>query len=121
MIYINMKRRAEGMELEALGHAGHGAIGHDIVCAGVSAILYGLAAYLEGLCDKNPTGCLTRTEGAGRLYLRIGDSEEAEIAFAVAAAGLALITRAFPEAVCFRPSTDCPTMTKEELHGRHDE
>ena len=47
MIHISMKRWEEGMELEAHGHAGHGAIGHDIVCAGVSALLYSLAAYLE--------------------------------------------------------------------------
>lgn len=85
--------------LDASGHAGYGAIGHDIVCAGISAILYSLAAYLEGVYKRNPTCGFRREERDGMLYLRIDMSEEAEIAFAVAAAGLELITGAFPQAV----------------------
>lgn len=89
------------MELEAVGHAEHGAIGHDIVCAGVSAVLYGLAAYLEGQAAGCPTGRVDRTESSGRLCLRTRGLAGDETAFAVAAAGLGLIARAFPEAVRF--------------------
>ena len=109
------------MELEAHGHAEHGAIGHDIVCAGVSALLYGLAAYLEGQCDKCPTGHLDRSESPGRLYLRTGGLEGAETAFAVTAAGLALMMRAFPEAVSFTPFIGNATPMEEENNGRHVE
>ncbi len=107
------------MELEAHGHAEHGAIGHDIVCAGVSALLYGLAAYLEGQCEQCPTGHLDRTESPGRLYLRTDGLEGDETAFAVTAAGLALMMRAFPEAVSFTPLIGSATTTEEETNGRH--
>lgn len=99
MIRIRMRRGEVGMELEAVGHAEHGAIGHDIVCAGVSALLYGLAAYLEGQAIRCPTGQLDRAEGAGRLYLRAMGLETEEVAFAVTEAGLCLIAEAFPDAV----------------------
>ena len=101
MIRISMKRWAEGMELEACGHANHGAIGHDVVCAGVSALLYGLTAYLQGQATACPTGHLDRAEADGRLYLRTRGLTEDEVAFAVTAAGLTLIAKAFPEAVSF--------------------
>ena len=87
------------MELEAHGHANHGAIGHDIVCAGVSALLYGLTEYLEGQCKICPEGQLDLTEGSGRLYVRTRKLEGDEAAFAVIAAGLSLLERAFPQSV----------------------
>lgn len=114
MIYINMKRREEGMELEACGHANCGAIGHDIVCAGVSALLYSLTAYLEGQCEICPSGHLDRTESCGRLYLRTRGLEGEETAFAVVAAGLTLMARAFPEAVSFTPWEATATKKEEE-------
>ena len=103
MIHIEMKRWAEGMELEACGHAEHGAIGHDIVCAGVSALLYSLAGYLEEQCKKHPMSHVEMTEAPGRLYLRTRQVQEDETAFAVIAAGVRLIERAFPESVSFTP------------------
>lgn len=103
MIHIDMKRRAEGWELEAFGHAEHGAIGHDIVCAGVSSLLYGLATYLEGQAANCPTGHVERTEASGRLYLRTREIEGDEYAFAVTAAGLELMAKAFPDSVTFVP------------------
>ncbi len=121
MIHISMKRWVEGMELEAIGHANHGAIGHDIVCAGVSALLYGLAAYLEGRCEICPSGQLDRTESHGRLYLRTRGLENDETAFAVTAAGLTLMARAFPEAVSFTPLIENATLMEEETNGRHVE
>ena len=113
MIRIIMKRWEEGMELEACGHANHGAIGHDIVCAGVSALLYGLMAYLEGQHEKCPTGHLDRAESCGRLSMRTRGIEGDEAAFAVTAAGLSLIARAYPEAVSFAGMTDKGRNRKE--------
>ena len=105
------------MELDAQGHAEHGAIGHDIVCAGVSALLYGLAAYLKEQAGKSQTGSVTCSEGCGWLYLQTKDMEGDEAAFAVTAAGLTLIAQAFPEAVTFtRVSEDAIDM--EECNGR---
>lgn len=103
MILIRMRQEEEGAELEAYGHAEHGAIGHDIVCAGVSALLYSLAAYLEERATACPTGQFDRTESEGRLYLKADGLGVEKTAFAVIAAGLCLIAEAFPEAVCFLP------------------
>ena len=89
--------------LEAYGHADHGAIGCDIVCAGVSALLYGLTAYLEIQAASYPEGRLEISESEGRLYMKTERLEGQETAFAVAAAGLKLIVKAFPEAVRFTP------------------
>lgn len=121
MISISMKRWGEGMELEAHGHAEHGAIGHDIVCAGVSALLYGLVAYLEERCERCPSGHLNRTESRGRLYLRTSGMDGDETAFAVTAAGLLLMARAFPESVSFTPMSGALTLMEEEKHGRNNE
>ena len=49
MICIRVLRRDEGLEISAVGHAGQAPRGEDIVCAGVSALLYGFVAYLETL------------------------------------------------------------------------
>ena len=103
MIMIRMKWGEEGIALEAVGHAEHGAIGHDIVCAGVSALLYGLAAYLEEQAEACPTGHVDRAESPGGLYLRTRGVKNDEVAFAAIAAGLTLIARAFPRSVSFTP------------------
>ena len=47
MISIHVWRGEEGVHLLAQGHAGYDVAGRDIVCAGVSAILFGLKSYLE--------------------------------------------------------------------------
>ena len=110
-----MKRRAEGIELDAHGHAEHGAIGHDIVCAGVSALLYGLWAYLEEQIQKSGKGFLDVSEGDGRLYVQTREVEGDEAAFAVTAAGLTLIAQAFPEAVRFTWVSE-DAICREEYH-----
>lgn len=90
------------MTLEAIGHAGCGTAGRDIVCAGVSALLFGLAAYLEKMCEAEGLGHVEKREGEGSLSLRTrGMAGEDAKAFSVTAAGLELISHAFPEAVCF--------------------
>ena len=49
MICIHITEREDGLELSAHGHAGYAPRGQDVVCAGVSALLYGFISYLEGL------------------------------------------------------------------------
>ena len=49
MICIRITRREDGLDLSAHGHAGYAPRGQDVVCAGVSALLYGFIAYLEEL------------------------------------------------------------------------
>lgn len=101
MITIAMTRRAEGMILEAHGHADYDVAGRDIVCAGVSALMFGLAAYLEGFGQWDPSGRRDRTEGCVGLCLKTEHTARDGAAFAAVAAGLRLIADAFPENVRF--------------------
>lgn len=39
-------------EIKISGHAGYAEIGKDIVCAGVSVLVYTLEKALEGLCEN---------------------------------------------------------------------
>ena len=38
-------------ELSVCGHAGHGAVGHDLVCASASILAYTLAAAVQNMAD----------------------------------------------------------------------
>lgn len=74
----------------AKGHAGYNP-GNDIVCAGVSAILYSLAGYM-----------LDRCLGKADMSLQPGDAciqgpLEAKETFRMALIGLKLISRKYPD------------------------
>ena len=66
MICIRITEREDGLELSAHGHAGYAPRGQDVVCAGVSALIYGFIAYLEGLLpiatEKTPREGMPRLE-----------------------------------------------------------
>ncbi len=53
MIHIQVrKKKDEILSLQVSGHAGYAEKGEDIVCAGVSAILFGGLNALDELCAK---------------------------------------------------------------------
>ena len=103
MIHIRVLRRADGLELSAVGHAGQALRGQDIVGAGVSALLYGFVAYLEtlppiataeGVGDQPHLAC---SEGEGLLRVTTRGLGGADLAgWQVTAAGLRLIHAAYP-------------------------
>lgn len=47
MIRIRAERREDGLEISAVGHADFDTRGRDIVCAGVSALIFGFLHYLK--------------------------------------------------------------------------
>ena len=106
MICIRVLRRDEGLEISAVGHAGQAPRGEDIVCAGVSALLYGFVAYLETLPPiataeaggEHPH--LECSEGEGLLRIKtrgLGDADTN--GWRVTAAGIRLIAAAYPTCV----------------------
>lgn len=125
MIDIRVWRREDGLEVVAAGHAAYDTPGRDIVCAGVSALLFGFVSYLGGLCRPVPAEAMTA--GAPAVSHRVGDgylrvrtrrmSGADETAWAVTAAGLALIAEAHPTRVRLSPlpaptgATSAPTGT----------
>lgn len=107
MIVIEACRREGGVEIEARGHAGYSAAGTDIVCAGVSALLYGLLAYVEHAAEAASPGerpWVEWQEGAGWLRLRTGrfPGQADRLAAEVALAGLRKIQEAYPGYVTLR-------------------
>lgn len=121
MIRIRARRRGDGLELWARGHAGYASRGQDIVCAGVSALLFGYIAYLEGLSpsatedgssSEGGIPHLEITEGDGYLRVRtrglVGQDVEG---WRVTESGLSLIASAYPAYVAVDP---VPSQTQEK-------
>ena len=107
MICIHITEREDGLELSAHGHAGYAPRGQDVVCAGVSALLYGFISYLEGFLpiatEKTPREGTPRLEVEDKddvLRVRtygMGGVDTAGLA--VIRAGLGLIATCYPSFV----------------------
>ncbi len=109
MIYIRVLERDDGLEITAVGHAGQGPRGRDIVCAGVSALLYGFIAYLEALPpiataeEGGEEPHLECSEGEGLLRVTTRGLGGADTrGWRVTAAGLRLVEAAYPTCVTLR-------------------
>ena len=115
MICIRVTEGDEGVEIAALGHAGYGPRGQDIVCAGVSALLYGLITYLTGNSpiataeDPHSWGLGSRTEvreSDGELWVRThGAYGRVGAALEMTLAGLSLIAQGYPAYVTLDTET----------------
>ena len=121
MIRLRLRLAPRGAEVWAEGHAGYAAPGADIVCAGVSALLYGCLAYLREQCAGQSPGGRARVdlaEGNGFLWYRTrcfrGGADRA--ALEQLAAGLRLIAGAYP--ACVALTVIRTDFCKEEGHGR---
>lgn len=107
MICIRITEREDGLELSAHGHAGYAPRGQDVVCAGVSALIYGFIAYLEGLLPiatekaaRDGTPRLEVEDKDDVLRVRTYGMRGADTAgSAVLRAGLGLIASAYPSFV----------------------
>ncbi len=123
MIRICVERWDDGMEISAVGHAGYDRAGRDIVCAGVSALLFGFLTYLRsslpvatakngamcpfrmsggsGDCGEreteNTSASVEHRVGEGSLWIRTHGMKETDTAaWAVTAAGLFLLAEHYP-------------------------
>jgi len=115
MIRIRVTRRDSGLEISAEGHAGYAPVGQDIVCAGVSALLYGFVAYLKELSpiataeNSHPEGRAALwevSEGDGRLWVRThGMGGRDKAGFASIEAGIRLIAACYPDFVTLDTDT----------------
>ena len=126
MIRIRAERREDGLEISAVGHADFDTRGRDIVCAGVSALLFGFLHYLKthapsaAAYEREVSPARDRDGSGGRhasseeiVPSAVEDRIEEgavwvgphgmngidEAAWAVARAGLYLIARQYPDHV----------------------
>ncbi len=127
------------MELEACGHAAYAPRGADVVCAGVSALLFGYLAYLRSQAggDGNRRGWVEFAEGDGLLQIRTHRMNGCDrAAWAVVSAGVRLIADAYPACVRLTEAwgedkigraprksepTDTQRKEKEGYGGKRDE
>lgn len=126
MMVIEAKAHPAGLTITSSGHVGYAERGRDIVCAGVSALLFAYLSYVTGCdayasepapCDRptpgrNGQGWVTYHVGDGylKIYTRglLGVDLEA---WRVTAAGLLLIAQSYPTYVQLNLNR------KGELHG----
>ena len=116
MITVRVTKPGDGLELRASGHAGYAPRGRDVVCAGVSALLYGFVAYLEELAPIATAGAQgfcgdgslwEASDGDGLLWVRThGMGGRDTDGFAAVEAGLRLIARAYPDCVTLEIHTE---------------
>lgn len=98
MIRGHYTHRGRKHELCINGHAGYAEYGKDIVCSGVSAIVYALLGWIEHHEDE-----LTELEDVivedGQVYIACAGNDRVNTAFQVAVTGLVQIARQYPDCV----------------------
>ena len=92
MTKIHFERAGNRYTLSAKGHA----TGSEIVCAGISAILFSLAEYLE--LDEDARKIRKVMEEAN-VHLAYAGGKDVETAYTMAMVGLAGLRNSYPELV----------------------
>lgn len=85
------------------GHAGEGVPGRDIVCAGVSALVYALALQVEAMEKRGLAADVHVQLRRGRADIRCRPVEEGPVlaAFDTVAGGLRVISKSYRKNVRF--------------------
>lgn len=98
MISVYYARDGDAHELTISGHAGYAEHGHDIVCAGVSALAFALLGYLEEYEDE-----VEELDGPivenGSVYISCKGNENIATAFQVVVGGLKQISNSYSDYV----------------------
>ena len=97
MIQVKVKLH-EGriQELDVKGHAGYAESGEDLVCAGVSCIMYGTYNALAELVNQNDFVGLVEDQGHFNISIR-QESEVAEIILKTAVIQLETIQESYSD------------------------
>lgn len=97
MIRIRYGTDDKTHSLAVVGHAGYNDQGKDIVCAGVSAIIYALLGWLENNRDK--VSFIRTGVESGEVLVALEGGQEAKTVFEVATIGLEQIAAKYPDHV----------------------
>lgn len=90
------------LRMEIAGHAGYDEKGKDIVCAGVSALTYALAAVLEEAQRRGrTTAVIQESDGAVVIWAdpEMGSLNEIKAYFRMCAKGIKLMQEQYPQHV----------------------
>ena len=94
MIIARYERDGESHNLSVNGHAGYSLKGKDIVCAGVSAIVYALMGWLENNIEH--TKFVSIDEDNGEVVIACDGDDNVATAFYMAAIGIESIMNTYP-------------------------
>lgn len=95
MIRASYRTDGKTHSLIVVGHAGYNDEGRDIVCAGVSAVTFGLAGWLAN--HEKDTSYLYKFMQSGSTTIICEGNEAVNTAFEVAVIGLAQIAKQYPD------------------------
>ena len=98
MVRVRYRRNEVAHSIVVVGHAGYSNAGNDIVCSGVSAVVYSLLGFLHNLPDKENRLTASAEKGECIVFWR-GNGKEAAAGFQMAVIGLAQLARKYPEYV----------------------
>ena len=94
MIIARYERDGESHNLSVNGHAGYAHKGQDIVCAGVSAIVYALIGWLEN--NSENANFASIDESGGEVIISCEGDDNVATAFYMAAIGIEQIQNTYP-------------------------
>lgn len=94
MIIAKYDRDGETHTLSVNGHAGYADKGSDIVCAGVSAIVYALIGWLEN--NSEDTTFVSVDDSNGEAVIACEGDDKVSVAFYMAAIGIENIANTYP-------------------------
>ena len=97
MIRARYNRDGETHTLSVNGHAGYGEKGQDIVCAGVSAIVFALIGWLEN--NSEDATFVSVDENGGEVVIVCEGDEQVSAVFYMAAIGIENIMNTYPDHV----------------------
>lgn len=123
MTIIHTLRREDGFSVWANGHAEYAKAGDDdIVCAGISALLFSVLSYLECLSEKTGIGDLKYGWHEGDLiYHTEGFGGQDFFALDLLETGLKMLAERYPAHVKVNTHTDGISLDdllqEEDAHG----
>ena len=88
------------------GHAQSGEVGHDLVCASASILVYTIAAFVENMkaCGQTRYPTITLTEGHAFIYCNAPRRYKSlvTLAFDTVCAGFELLAHNYPENISYK-------------------
>ena len=105
MVRARYSRNDYTHSLVVVGHAGYSSEGNDIVCSGVSAIVYSLLGFLHNAVDKDDRLTASVDSGESLIFWK-GNSVEVNAAFQMAVIGLAQMAKKHPHHVSVEISAE---------------
>lgn len=103
MTHISCGWDGEGLTIEAVGHSGYGEKGKDVVCAGVSTLIFTTYYYLRKLQDVGYIGHLEKSEADGEVSISArcaeGGQKYMRTALDMALTGFEMLAENFPQYV----------------------